>query len=226
MVNNLDFEKTQESFTMQEKLQLLSKIEQLKTEISETDLKKTGRNSFQKYNYFTLEDFLPCVRKLCCKYKIATQFNVIEDKAYLNVFDLETGYWRRWSHQLPKVKDTQINKMGQEVPMLATEQEKNKGALETYARRYLYLAFLELTETDPIDADGREPKDKSKKSSKKGGGKKKYPTPKETEELLRNQLGDDFSLEKAKEVLNEMVASDETTEAIMKLTLQRMESED
>ncbi len=207
-----DFEENTKNFTTQEKLQLLTKIEQIKYEVSEADLKKSGKNTYQKYNYFELKDFMPLVRKLCIKYKVATQFNVIDDTAYLHVFDTETNCFRRWSHKIPKVETLGLNKTGEMIPIKETEQEKVKGALETYSRRYLYLAFLELTDGDPIDSGDV---DAQKKTTKQ---KKKYPTPKEVYTQLKEELGDDLQ-EKAEITLTQMVTNHQTTEGIKKLVM-------
>ena len=218
-----DFENNQTEFTKKEKLQLLSKIEDVKYEISESEIEKSGKNTFQKYNYFELKDFMPFVRKITKKYNIATQFNVIGDEAFLNVFDLDTGCFRRWRHNLPEVPDTQINKQGKEVPILPTEKEKIKGALETYARRYLYLAFLELTDGDPIDSGDVNPH--PQKSTKKST-KKKYATPKEVAKQVHEELGDKYSIEEAEKLLQQWIKDDWTTMGIKKLTLDLLRNEE
>ena len=120
---------------------------------------------------------MPLVRKLCIKYKVATQFNVIEDTAYLHVFDSETNCFRRWSHKIPKVETLGLNKSGEMTPIKETEQEKVKGALETYARRYLYLAFLELTDGDPIDSGDVEAAQKKTTKQKRNIPLRKRCTP-------------------------------------------------
>lgn len=203
---------TEDNFTKAEKIQLLTKIDDVKFDISETEMKKSGKNTFQKYNYFELKDFMPTVRKLCKKYKLATEFHVKNNLASLHVFDLETGYSRYWTHELPSLVEF-AEKNGEKVPVKETELEKIKGALETYGRRYLYLAFLELTDGDAIDSgDVTAPKKQSK-------GKKKYPTPKETVNRVKQELGDKYSLEEAEKLLQKWLKNDETTEGIIKLTM-------
>lgn len=217
----MDIEKYNQKFTTQEKLQVLNKIEDLKLEVSECDLKKSGRNTFQKYSYFELKDFMPTVRMLCKKHGLATQFNIVGDNAYLHVYDLETGCFRRWTHELPEPDNTTTNKQGQTIIVKDTEKEKVKGALETYARRYLYLAFLELTDGDAIDSgDVSQQKQQKKEQTKSKSSKptnKKYPTPKQVIDQIREELGDAYNKETATKLLEKYVRDDITTPAIQKL---------
>lgn len=217
-----DIETLNQEFTKAEKLSLLNKIEALKEEVSNADLKKSGKNTYQHYSYFELKDFMPLVRKLTRKYKIATQFNVIQGKAYLSVFDLETGCIRRWSHQLPEVDTISVDKNGRETIVKSTEQEKVKGALETYGRRYLYLAFLELTDGDPIDAGDVNPPAKKDKQKK---GKKNYASPKTLLNQMREELGDAYNSENALKLLDKYVQDDITTPAIKKLVIPLIDKE-
>lgn len=218
----MDFEETAKNFTIQEKMNLLSKIESLKLDVSQSDIKRSGKNTFQHYQYFELKDFMPVVRKLTKKYGLATQFNVIGDRAYLNVFDLESGCFRRWSHELPPYDRTTVNKAGVETAVKGTEMEKSKGALETYARRYLYLAFLELTDGDPIDSGDMSPQQNQNKQKQKN---KKYPSPKAVMEQLHEELGDAYTKEKATQLLQKYVEEDITTPGIQKLVLDLINKE-
>lgn len=155
-----------------DKMVLLNKIEMVKDGVIQLKPKKSGKNNFQKYDYYQLGDFLPTVRSLLKKYGLASEVTFSKHKGTLTIFDCETGMYRKWKIDLPDMKSTQPTKDMQTI-----------GALQTYARRYLYLQALEIAEGDPIDAgDFEEPKPvKPKKQTKKTVKQVKKPEPKEPE---------------------------------------------
>lgn len=200
----------EQNVTLKEKAQLVKKMEAVKLGVQESGIKKTGSNKFQNYKYFQLEDFLPVTRKLLQENGLGTVIKFNEEMGALTVMDLETGASTRFTHCLPKIEKTKVVK-GVETPVIATEQEKIRGALETYARRYLYLSFLELAESDAIDSAPSDEKKKKKTTKKKG----KYPSPKEVKERI-NSLPE----EKREEALNSLLESGEITEFIHKKVLE------
>jgi hypothetical protein len=109
-------------------------------------LEKTGHNKFAGYNYFELGDFLiPALRV----------FKEVGLCAYVS-FDKELARMT--------IIDTQANLSGGEpVSMILTSpmgsanlkgchEVQNIGAVETYQRRYLWVAALEIVEHDALDA--------------------------------------------------------------------------
>ena len=139
-----------ENFSLSEKMSFAKKLDDVKCRLSQSNIKKSGKNNFQHYAYFELKDFLPVTRKLFNEVGLFSTFEVKGRTAFLTIQDLESGYGHTWEHQLPKVQKYTV-KGNNKTPVKETEVEKTKGALETYARRYLYLAALELTDADPID---------------------------------------------------------------------------
>jgi len=125
---------------------IYKKLNQARKEFHLLKLKKSGRNDFAKYNYFELADFLiPALgvfenNGLCG----IVSFNV--EQAKMAIVDIDSG-----------------DKIEIESPMGSANlkgchEVQNIGAVETYQRRYLWMAALEIVEHDAIDSTtGAEP---------------------------------------------------------------------
>ena len=114
-------------------LLLLQKTQTAKECFLNSGIKPTGYNAYQKYNYFSLDDIVPEVVKICCKLGLATQFKFTRDCGKLLVIDLETGCKQVFTTPLPAPTNNK-----------ATEQCKEIQAIQTYSRRALYLQWLEI----------------------------------------------------------------------------------
>lgn len=122
------------------KLNLYQKIAKVKGEMAKAKLPKTGYNSYTKFNYFQLDDFEPVLEKLCSDYGIVTFFNFSPDSASMIVIDSDNP-------------EQSISVMS---PVAITGKTGNAmqdiGAMQTYARRYLFMSFFGITESDTLDA--------------------------------------------------------------------------
>ena len=109
--------------------------------IAEKGIKKTGKNEFAKFGYFELEDFLPAITeyegrlKFCC----VTSFG--PESAELQIVNIE--------------EPTEVIRVA--TPMSSADLKgvhavQNLGAVQTYLRRYLYMAAFEIVERDAIDS--------------------------------------------------------------------------
>ena len=130
-----------------EQSQLLFKIQLVKNELYQQDLKMTGYNSYKDYYYFELKDFLPATVNLLVKHKLSSFFFVKEGIMYLQIIDTENGSWLQWHTPLKEVARTQYPKG--DIGVLMKDQQ----ALQTYARRTLWLMVLELIEPNSIEKD-------------------------------------------------------------------------
>lgn len=133
-------------------LLLLQKTQTAKECFLSCGIKPTGYNSYQKYNYFSLDDIVPEVVKICNKLGLATQFKFTRECGKLLVIDLETGCKQVFTTPLPAPT---TNK--------ATEQCKEIQAIQTYSRRALYLQWLEIVEVNSIELENTSTKQKKKK---------------------------------------------------------------
>lgn len=103
-------------------------------------LKKSGKNSFAGYSYFELGDFLIPALKVFETYGLCPVISFTQDMATLSVVDTENGDTITFTSPMA------------EANLKGTHPIQNLGAVETYQRRYLYMAALEIVEHDAIDA--------------------------------------------------------------------------
>ena len=122
-------------------MNIYEKLTLARVELQEMGLRKSGKNTFAKYDYFELGDMMPAINKLMAKYKMLGICSFNEDYATLSIFDAE------------KPEDVIVFKS----PMSTAELKgchpvQNLGAVETYTRRYLWTAAFEIVEADALDA--------------------------------------------------------------------------
>lgn len=134
-------------------IRLLQKTQTAKECFLNSGIKPTGYNSYQKYNYFSLDDIVPEVVKICNKLGLATQFKFTKECGKLLVIDLETGCKQVFTTPLPAPTNNK-----------ATEQCKEIQAIQTYSRRALYLQWLEIVEVNSIELENTSTKQKKKRA--------------------------------------------------------------
>ena len=132
-------------------LLLLQKTQTAKETFLSSGIKPTGYNSYQKYHYFSLDDIVPAVVKICCELGLATQFKFTKECGKLIVIDLETGCKQVFTTPLPVPTNNK-----------ATEQCKEIQAIQTYSRRALYLQWLEIVEVNSIELENTSTKQKKR----------------------------------------------------------------
>jgi hypothetical protein len=101
---------------------------------------KTGKNEFAKYLYFELSDFLPQALTAFSEVGLVGVVSFTRDDATLMIVDTESG------ERLP------ITSPMSEATLRGCHPVQNLGAVQTYLRRYLWAAALELVEGDPVDS--------------------------------------------------------------------------
>lgn len=126
---------------------VLQKLQQARVMLQEKNLKKTGYNPFQKFNYFELSDFLPQTNEIFNELKLYSHFNLYKDKAKLVIICTETNDQVQFTTPIQQIKE---NAKMQDI-----------GAIHTYSKRYLYYNALEIVENDLIDCKDQSPKKSS-----------------------------------------------------------------
>ena len=121
-------------------MNIYEKLQNIKIELQKTEIKKTGKNLFAKYEYFELADFLPTINELMLKYKLIANINYGLDMAILTIVDIE---------------DPDLHVLFKS-PMSTAELRgchavQNLGAVQTYLKRYLYIAAFDILELDILD---------------------------------------------------------------------------
>ena len=122
-------------------MNLYEKITNIKLEISKAELKKSGLNKFSGFTYYELADFLPLIINLCNKYKVCTYTSYNNELATLTVINAEK----------PE-EQISISSPMKELELKGCNPIQALGGVETYSRRYLYLAMFDIVEADSFDA--------------------------------------------------------------------------
>ena len=110
---------------------------------------KSGRNAFANYNYMELSDFLIPAQQIFSELGLCGVVSFTADTASLTIIDTETD------------KQIVITSPMGSAALKGCHEVQNIGAVETYQRRYLWVAALEIVEHDAIDSSaGAEDKKK------------------------------------------------------------------
>lgn len=102
-------------------------------------LKKSGWNDFSKYDYFELKDFLPQTLKILQEINVCSVISFDIDYARLCLTDIEDG------------TTITITSPMAEAALKGAHAIQNLGAVQTYQRRYLWVAAMEIVENDLFD---------------------------------------------------------------------------
>lgn len=122
------------------------KLMQARIKLQNTELKKSGENKFAGYKYFELGDFLPQTMQIFHDLQLCSVVSFDTDYARLCITDTEDG------------TTITITSPMAEANLKGAHPIQNLGAVESYQRRYLWLAAMEIVEHDIIDASsGSEP---------------------------------------------------------------------
>lgn len=118
-------------------MNIYEKMQRVKVDLQKKELKKTGENTFSKYKYYELGDFMPAINEICLKYKLFTSIDFSKEEAILTVINIEkTDEKLFYSSEMVKTTLKGCN----EIQAL--------GGVQTYQRRYLYMNAFEISEND------------------------------------------------------------------------------
>lgn len=128
----------------QPKLNIYQKLQKVRYELSQKELKKSGKavakDGTIRYEYFELGDFMPHITSLCFENGLTPKFNFTLDNATLIIVDND---------------NLDINipfEMPVKIPLiLMCNDMQNIGGAKTFAKRYLYFDAFEISETETID---------------------------------------------------------------------------
>jgi putative phage essential recombination function protein len=126
---------------MENKINIYQKMQAIKEELLEMNLKKSGENKFAKFSYYELSDFLPQIIKLCNKYKLFTQINFNKENGILTIIDAEEP-----NSRVEYITPTE------ELELKGCNKIQALGGTQTYLRRYLYMNAFDITENDLFDS--------------------------------------------------------------------------
>lgn len=136
------------------KKSLYEKIANVRMELSQKNLKKSGKNTYAGFDYFELKDFLPSIIELEKKHRLLSTFVMIpeykkEDNHSPGEVKLIVKDWDsdEQFEVLSPIKE--LNKESKMVKGMHPVQAL--GAVHTFLKRYLYNNLYNITEDDVLD---------------------------------------------------------------------------
>lgn len=105
------------------------------------NVKKSGKNSFAKYEYFELSDIVPVKTEIFAELGLVDVVTFDNDFATLTLYSVEATD-QHITFQSPM----------RELDVKGANAIQSLGGVETYQRRYLYMMALDIVEADMFDA--------------------------------------------------------------------------
>lgn len=140
------------------------KLAEARVRLQKIELRKSGKNSFQGYSYFTLDDFLPHINQISNDVGICGVISFTAEMASLVITDVSDG------------TSVTITSPMADAQLKGAHPIQQLGAVETYQRRYLWMTAFEIIEHEAIDGLNQEdnaapepPKDKPRTPTKIAG---------------------------------------------------------
>ena len=122
-------------------MSIYKKLNAARKEFHAKQLKKSGHNKFAGYKYFELNDFLIPALEIFDKLNLCAIVSFDDNLASMTIVDID--------EPLSKLHIT--SPFGG-AALKGCHEVQNIGATETYQRRYLWMAALEIVEHDAVDS--------------------------------------------------------------------------
>ena len=121
-------------------LEVYVKLAVARAKLRAKPLKKSGLNKFAGYHYFELGDFLHPTLEIFDELGLIGVVSFTKEQAELCIVDTKGG------------GEIVITSPFGSAALKGCHEVQNIGAVETYQRRYLWVAAMELLEHDSLDA--------------------------------------------------------------------------
>lgn len=121
-------------------MNIYSKLQKMRVELQRMNLKKSGKNTFAGYSYYELGDFLPAINQLMLDNGVCSAVTFGDEVASLTLVNTDK----------PEESIVFTSPM-KDATLKGAHPIQNLGAVETYSRRYLYMAAFEIVEADVLD---------------------------------------------------------------------------
>jgi len=121
-------------------MSVYNKLNAARMALQGREVKKSGFNSFSKYNYMELSDFLPVVQDIFNELGLCGVVSFGTDLARLTIVDVDDN------------SQIIITSPMSTAALKGCHEIQNLGAVQTYLRRYLWVAALEIVEHDALDS--------------------------------------------------------------------------
>jgi hypothetical protein len=121
-------------------MSVYKKLQSARIKLLDTKLKKSGLNKFAGFQYFELEDIVPAIQRICAEEGLCGVVSFTQDLAYLNIYDVDSEGVAVFSSPMSS------------AALKGVHEIQNLGAVQSYLRRYLWIAAFEICEHDSLDA--------------------------------------------------------------------------
>lgn len=168
---------------------LKSKINEIRLELSK-DMGKSGKNTYSKYDYFQLKDFMPKAISLMNEKGVYTEFQIVNKRVDMpgkkttnyvvdengvqvasSVIEEENFEYREVAvldaYNLDDETDMiHLEKPTANVSLQAAQPIQNLGGKSTYMKRYMYMDLFEINENDAVEEETGKPVKTETKTTK------------------------------------------------------------
>jgi hypothetical protein len=121
-------------------MSVYAKLNEARISLQNTELTKSGHNSYAGYKYFELGDFLPAIQDIFRNLNLCGVVSYTAEYATLTIVDIDD-----------KSQIVITSPMGS-AALKGCHEVQNIGAVETYQRRYLWVTAMEIVEHDALDS--------------------------------------------------------------------------
>lgn len=142
---------TETKETKQATLNIYAKLQLAREAFLAAGVKKSGKNTYAAFKYFTLEDIIPIKTKLFVEFGLADVISFGNEVATLTLVNIDN----------PEEYIEFMSPLKEDESLIKNPIQK-LGAVETYVRRYLYLLMLDIVEADAVDAVSGKPEEENK----------------------------------------------------------------
>jgi hypothetical protein len=115
------------------------KLQKARVELQKVEMTKSGVNTYSKYKYFELGDFMPHINRIMLDVGLCGAMSFSDVQAELVIFDTESE--QKIVFYSPTADAT----------VKGANAIQCLGSLHTYMRRYLWMLAFEIVEHDAID---------------------------------------------------------------------------
>jgi hypothetical protein len=140
-------------------------------------VKKTGKNLYAEFKYFTLDDIIPVKQSIFQTLGLIDVVSFGTEVATLTLINADNPE-ETIEFMSPLEKDESLVK----------NPIQKLGAVETYVRRYLYMLMLDIVEADAVEAVTDKPVDEDNKPVETTKKSKRPPTVEEREETKQELI--------------------------------------
>ena len=188
------------------KMNIYQKLLEARIQFLNAGVKKTGKNMHLSYMYYKLDDIVPPANKIFKEVGLLPLVTFTTEEAKMTLVDVDAP--ESTIQFTSPMRDGEVK--GQ-LPIQAL------GSVETYQRRYLYLAALDIVEQDGIDEAAGAPE----KTSDEIAAKPKTPaTPQQRSEIKQELTGvennaSELQIRQLKVALRKLIEADASYEEMV-----------